>query len=137
MHLLLSVGPQGNDITHASIGLSKAGVPAEPKGLSRTCALMIALVLASALPGCASYQGSEKCAESGCLSDAQITSEVRARFAQERELDGPDRLDVNTINHVVYLSGIVETGLHRDIAASIAQDANGVTRVVNNISISK
>ena len=137
MHLSLSVGSPGNDMTRAGIGVSKAGVPAQLKRPSRAYALMIALVLTGALPGCASYQGNEKCAASGCLSDAQITSEVRARFAQERELDGPDQLYVNTINHVVYLSGIVETGLHRDIAASIAQDANGVTRVVNDISISK
>jgi osmotically-inducible protein OsmY len=98
---------------------------------------MIALVLTSALFGCAGYQGREKCRDSGCISDAQITSEVQARFAQHTELRGPDQLYVQTLNHVVYLSGMVETGLHRDIAASLAQGANGVTRVVNDISIEK
>jgi osmotically-inducible protein OsmY len=98
---------------------------------------MIALVLTGAVSGCASYQGNEKCRDSGCISDAQITSEVQARFAQQSELRGPDQLYVQTLNHVVYLSGTVETGLHRDIAASIAQEANGVTRVVNDISIDK
>jgi osmotically-inducible protein OsmY len=62
---------------------------------------------------------------------------VQQLFAQHPELEGSDQLYVKTIDHVVYLSGTVETGLHRDIAASVAREANGVTSVVNNIAIDK
>ena len=98
---------------------------------------MIALVLTGALAGCASYQGHEKCGDSGCISDAQITSEIQTVFAKHSELEAPNQIYVQTENHVVYLSGLVSTGLQRDAAASIAQEANGVTRVVNEISIDK
>ena len=137
VHLSLSIGSQGNDITQASVRLPHAEVPAQLKGSGRTCALMMALLLTSALPGCASYPANEKCGDSGCISDAQITSQVQALFAQHSELRGPDQVYVTTKNHVVYLTGMVEIGLERDIAGSIAEGANGVTGVVNDISIEK
>jgi osmotically-inducible protein OsmY len=52
-------------------------------------------------------------------------------------LQGPDQLYVNTVDHVVYLSGTVETGLHRVTAESLAREAPGVTRVVDNIGVEK
>jgi len=44
---------------------------------------------------------------------------------------------VKTTDHVVYLSGTVETGLHRDIAASVVREVNSVSSVVNNIAVDK
>ena len=58
-------------------------------------------------------------------------------WAQHPELEGSDQLYVKTIDHVVYLTGIVDSGLQREAAASVAREASGVTRIVDNISISK
>jgi osmotically-inducible protein OsmY len=79
----------------------------------------------------------EECGGAACADDAKITADVQTRFAQHSELDGPDQLYVKTVNHVVYLSGTVETGLHSDMAASLAREVSGVTGVVNDIGIDK
>lgn len=93
-----------------------------------------ALILAGMLPGCATYQ---KCGFAGCPNDAKITADVETRLSHHTELQPPDLLHVKTVNNVVYLSGIVSTGLHSEIAESVAYHNSDVSRVVNNIDISK
>ena len=107
------------------------------EGSTRPAAWIAALLLAGALSACAEYHSYEKCGRGGCAGDANISANVQQLWAQHPELEGSDQLYVKTIDHVVYLSGTVETGLHRDIAASVAREANGVTSVVNNIAIDK
>ena len=104
---------------------------------SRPAAWIAALLLTGALSACAEYRSYEKCGNGGCPGDANITASVQGLFAQHPELQGADQLYVKTIDHVVYLSGTVETGLHRDIAASVAREASGVTNVVNDIAVDK
>ena len=106
-------------------------------GSTRPAAWIAALLLTGALSACAEYRSYEKCGNGGCPGDANITASVQGLFAQHPELQGADQLYVKTIDHVVYLSGTVETGLHRDIAASVAREASGVTNVVNDIAIDK
>lgn len=43
---------------------------------------------------------------------------------------------VQTWNHVVYLDGVVDSGLEIDTAESIARKVPDVTRVVNSIVVS-
>jgi hypothetical protein len=100
-------------------------------------AWVAALLLTGALSACAEYHPYEKCGKGGCAGDADITANVQGLFAQHPELEGPDQLYVETTDHVVYLSGTVETGLHRDIAASVAREVNGVSSIVNNIAVDK
>jgi osmotically-inducible protein OsmY len=40
------------------------------------------------------------------------------------------------LDHVVYLSGLVDTDLERQMAESVAQEAKGVAKVVNSIGLS-
>ena len=96
-------------------------------GSTRPAAWITALLLTGALSACAEYQPYEKCAKGGCAGDANITANV----------EGFDQLYVKTMDHVVYLSGTVETGLHRDIAASVVREVNGVSSIVNNIAVDK
>jgi len=107
------------------------------EGFSRPAAWSTALLLTGALSACAAYHPYEKCGKGGCAGDANITANVQGLFAQHPELEGPDQLYVETTDHVVYLSGTVETGLHRDIAASVVREVNGVSSVVNNIAVDK
>jgi osmotically-inducible protein OsmY len=95
--------------------------------------LTFALILFGALPGCAAYR---KCGFEGCAGDASITASVQNRLDQHPELSGLNSINVQTLDHVVYLSGFVSNSLDRGIAKSVAAQAPGVTRVVNNIAVS-
>jgi osmotically-inducible protein OsmY len=94
----------------------------------------IALLLLQALAGCADYDAYKRCG-SGCPGDAQLDAAVRARLQQHRDLAAPNQVYVHTLNGTVYLTGLVATGLQRADAESIAQEAAGAHRVVDNIAI--
>ena len=47
----------------------------------------------------------------------------------------PNLIHVETLDHVVYLTGQVNTDLTRSIADSVARAVAGVTRVVDSIGI--
>jgi len=95
-------------------------------------AWILAPILAAGLPGCAAYR---TCGFSGCAGDAKITADVRAQFDQHPALEPPNLIDVQTVDHVVYLHGLVDTDLERSMAESVALDTPGVARVVNSIAI--
>jgi len=69
--------------------------------------------------------------------DAKITANVEAELGKHWELEAPDRVHVQTLNHVVYLTGDVSSGLQSRIAASVATRVKGVSRVENSISVDK
>ncbi len=98
-------------------------------------AALIAVALAAALSGCATLQADQKCESAGCGSDAQISAAVEQSFALHPELGAPGELQVETLNHVVYLNGIVYTDLQRDIANSIALMASNSAPIVNSIAV--
>jgi osmotically-inducible protein OsmY len=100
---------------------------------SQLTALAFALLLAGALPGCAVYN---KCGLRGCPGDAEITTQVRAMFGRYPALEPPNLIGVHTLDHVVYLSGVVDTDMERLMAESVAQEVEGVKRVVNSIGLS-
>jgi osmotically-inducible protein OsmY len=94
----------------------------------------LALVMvAGALPACAAYK---KCGLGGCPGDAQITAAVEALFHRHPALEPPNLIHVQTLDHVVYLGGLVDTDLERQMAESVAREAPGVTNVVNSIGLS-
>jgi osmotically-inducible protein OsmY len=99
---------------------------------SLLAALIIGFI-ASADAGCAAFR---KCGVDGCPGDADITAAVEARFGQHPALEPPNLLRVQTIDHVVYLNGLVDTPLERELAESVALATPGVTRVINSIGIS-
>ena len=95
---------------------------------------MSALFFAGALAGCATYSN---CGFAGCPDDAKMTANVEAELGKHSELEAPNLLHVQTLNHVVYLTGDVSSGLQSRIAASVATRVKGVSRVENSISIDK
>jgi osmotically-inducible protein OsmY len=94
-------------------------------------ALAIALLLSGFLLGCAVER---KCGFEGCPGDAKIKAAVQASINQHPEV-GP-KVYVQTLDHVVYLSGLVSAGEMRDIAEDAARHTPDVTRVVNSIAVS-
>ena len=98
---------------------------------------VLALVLVSALSGCATVgETAGQCQSSGCTSDAKITSQVQTSF-KEHPAFGANELRVQTIASVVYLKGIVPAGLARADAEAVARKTPGVTQVVSNIAVTK
>jgi osmotically-inducible protein OsmY len=91
-------------------------------------------ILIGARPGCATY---EKCGIDGCPSDHKITANIQAAFDRHPELGEPNSISVQTLNHVVYLSGGVSEGTMRETAESVALKVKGVARVEDTIYVTK
>jgi osmotically-inducible protein OsmY len=83
-------------------------------------------------PAC---QGSA-CRADGRSADARTTAEVRALIDQHAELGAPNSVEVQTIQGVVYLKGLVDTSMQSELATAIARQAAGVVRVENMIGVS-
>jgi osmotically-inducible protein OsmY len=90
------------------------------------------LTLAGALGGCATFA---KCDSASCRDDAAITTNVQAQLNQFPDLGAPNSIEVQTIDHVVYLNGQVDVGLEKRTAAEEVEKVSGVTQVVNNIAV--
>jgi hypothetical protein len=67
--------------------------------------------------------------------DSKISTDVRGLLELHTDLGPPNSIHVNTIKHVVYLSGLVGTGLGDREAEDIARQAPGVARVVNSVAV--
>ncbi|MHB8478329.1 MAG: BON domain-containing protein [Steroidobacteraceae bacterium] len=91
--------------------------------------------MTGAVSGCAEYDAYEKCGLRGCPGDAKITADVQSRLRQCWFLEAY-AIRVQTLNHVVFLNGVVASGLEIDTAESIAREVPDVARVVNSIVVS-
>jgi osmotically-inducible protein OsmY len=89
-------------------------------------------LLLSNLYGCATF---DRCGSAGCTQDAKTTASVEAQFREHADLSPPNSLNVQTLNHVVYLSGLVSSGLQRDSAEEVAREASDGARIVDTISV--
>jgi len=98
--------------------------------------LASALSVAVALSACALHSASEKCGVHACPNDAKITADVLSQFKRQPDLE-PNTISVQTLDHVVYLNGLVSSGLEADTADSIAAQVPGVTRVVSSIALTE
>jgi osmotically-inducible protein OsmY len=68
--------------------------------------------------------------------DPEITRAVEKSLGQHPDPGPPNMLYVKSVEHVVYLTGTADAGLQRNTAGSLAAQVTGVTKVVNNISVS-
>jgi len=94
-------------------------------------AIAIVLTLVG-VSGCAEFR---ECGPEGCPNDQKITANVQARLNQQPDLGTLGPITVQTLNRVVYLNGLVDYGLEKSTAESVAKQVPGVTRVVNNIAV--
>jgi osmotically-inducible protein OsmY len=69
------------------------------------------------------------------ITDAWITTKVKTQFVGEDALKGSD-INVDTNDHVVTLKGTVASVAGRERAMQIAKATKGVTRVIDNLTIS-
>ena len=68
------------------------------------------------------------------IDDSYLTSAVKTQLATDK-LVSLTRVEVETNNGVVYLTGQVQTAEQRSHAGSVASQVKGVKRVVNNLQV--
>jgi osmotically-inducible protein OsmY len=95
--------------------------------------MIVAAITSVSLSGCAGYA---KCGSGGCEGDKEITAAVEKVISQYPALQAPNSVRVQTIDHVVYLYGQVNTDLERSTAQEAALSVSGVKRVVNSMNVS-
>lgn len=91
------------------------------------------LMAVSILSGCQTMTGKTA---GQTVDDTTITTAVKARLVGDKAAN-LTRVDVDTNNAIVYLSGVVETPEQKTRAEQLARQAKGVKNVVNNLQIQK
>ena len=100
-----------------------------------TSRILVSSALAAtliALSGCAVTRGQETVG--AYVDDAAITTSVKARFVDNRDVDAAS-IKVETLNGTVMLSGFAKNSAERSTAETIARAVSGVRSVRNEISI--
>ena len=100
-----------------------------------TTRLLISSALAAtiiAVSGCAVTRGQESVG--AYVDDAAITTSVKARFVDNRQVDAAS-IKVETLNGTVLLSGFAKNGTERTTAEQIARNVSGVRAVRNEIAV--
>jgi osmotically-inducible protein OsmY len=92
----------------------------------------LVLLMTGFLTACAAER---RCGFAGCPGDSKITADVRELIDQHPDLRAPNIIYVQTLDRVVYLSGMVSTDLMSEAAAAAALGAPGVARVENSIAV--
>ena len=70
------------------------------------------------------------------VDDSYITSSVKTQLASDK-LATLTRVEVETSNGIVYLTGQVQTAEHKSHIGSLASQVKGVKQVVNNLQVIK
>jgi len=95
-------------------------------------------VAAAAEPGAAPTTGATDAAPAGsvggAISDAAITSDVKARLLADPDVSGLT-INVDTRDHVVTLSGTVASAAQKARALDLAHKVDSVTRVEDNLMV--
>jgi len=68
------------------------------------------------------------------IDDASIKAQVKMAFLMHHSTSA-FKTEVNVENGVVTLNGDTSSGAGKDMATKVANDINGVTKVVNNMTI--
>jgi osmotically-inducible protein OsmY len=93
--------------------------------------LTITLAVLFFLNGCQAMTG-QTVGES--MDDSVITSSVKTHLASDK-LVTLTRVDVETNNGIVYLTGQVQTAEQRSHIGSLASEVKGVKQLVNNLQV--
>jgi hyperosmotically inducible protein len=95
--------------------------------------IALAMGLFLSLAGCTSMTGQTA---GQYVDDSTITASVKSKLVADKAANFT-RIDVDTTNRVVSLSGIVASPEQKTRAAQLAMQVNGVRRVENNLQIQK
>ena len=93
--------------------------------------LAVTLVVLFFMTGCQALTG-QTMGEG--IDDSYITSSVKTKLASDK-LVSLTRVEVETNNGIVYLTGQVQTAEQRSHIGSLTSQVSGVKRVVNNLQV--
>ena len=93
--------------------------------------LTVTLALLFFMSGCQALTG-QTMGEN--IDDSYITGAVKTQLASDK-LVSLTRVEVETNNGIVYLTGQVQTAEQRSHIGSLASQVKGVKRVVNNVQV--
>jgi len=93
--------------------------------------LAITLVVLFFMTGCQAMTG-QTMGEN--IDDSYITGAVKTQLASDK-LVSLTRVEVETNNGIVYLTGQVQTAEQKSHIGSLASQVKGVKRVVNNLQV--
>ena len=93
--------------------------------------MIVTLAVLFVMTGCQAMTG-QTMGEN--IDDSYITGAVKTQLASDK-LVSLTRVEVETNNGVVYLTGQVETAEQRSHIGSLASQVSGVKRVVNNLQV--
>ena len=93
---------------------------------------LVAVLTALALTGCGMSTGRT----GAVMDDSSTTTAVKSTLVAERPAN-LTAVGVDTVNGVVYLTGIVDTPEQRIRAEQLAWGTSGVRQVVNNIQVQR
>ena len=94
--------------------------------------LAVPLLVAALLSSCAAPCGGGGL--SPCTDDQKLETAVLARINQHAALK-VDLIDVQVLDRVAYIRGLVDTELERREAEAVARATPGVTEVVNKLAV--
>jgi osmotically-inducible protein OsmY len=97
-----------------------------------TLAAAVTAVALLATTGCAVTRKQETVGQ--YVDDAAITTAVKARFVDSKEVDAT-AIKVETLQGTVLLSGFAKSANEKAAAENLAWKANGVKAVKNEISV--
>ena len=95
--------------------------------------LTVTLALLFVMAGCQAMTGQTM---GETIDDSYITGAVKTQLASDK-LVSLTRVEVETNNGIVYLTGQVQTAEQRSHIGSLASQVKGVKRVVNNLQVRK
>ena len=93
--------------------------------------MIVTLAVLFVMTGCQAMTG-QTMGEN--IDDSYITGAVKTQLASDK-LVSLTRVEVETNNGVVYLTGQVQTAEQRSHIGSLASQVKGVKRVVNNLQV--
>ena len=93
--------------------------------------LAVTLVVLFVMTGCQAMTGQTM---GETIDDSYITGAVKTKLASDK-IGSLTRVEVETNNGVVYLTGQVQTAEQRSHVGSVASQVKGVKRVVNNLQV--
>jgi osmotically-inducible protein OsmY len=93
--------------------------------------LAVTLALLFFMTGCQAMTGQTM---GETIDDSYITGAVKTQLASDKMVS-LTRVEVETNNGVVYLTGQVQTAEQRSHIGSLASQVKGVKRVVNNLQV--
>lgn len=100
-------------------------------GIVRT--LTVLVLLAAVTAGCQSMTGKTA---GETIDDATITATVKSKLVADKAAN-LTRVNVDTNNGIVSLTGVVETPEQKTRAENLAREVTGVRRVTNNLQVQK